>query len=91
MTGQMTNYNGVPLMTPNDVTIHKGFHISYNDRDNSVYGSDTTALVVGNMEKFLILNGNHVKAYQDIGDNLDMALDYFKNHRNQINKHSDAA
>ena len=91
MTGQMMNYNGVPLMTPNDVTPRKGFFISYNDRDVRVYGSDTTALVVGNMEKFLILNGNHVKAYSEFGEDLDACLGYFKRNVHQLNKHSDVA
>lgn len=55
--------SGIPFTTPNLVTPSKieDFYISYNNTDRGVYGSDTTAVVVGNMSGFFILNGDHRK------------------------------
>ncbi len=53
----------VPLYVPNDVIDGDGFYVSYNAKDISIYGTDTTALVIGQMQAFYILDGNHMAAY----------------------------
>lgn len=73
-----------------DSKIYTGFYISYNDKDIADYGCDTTALVVGQMGLFLILNGDHRKEYLEIIDQgFYKCLDYFKKNSDKINKHSD--
>lgn len=75
---------------PNTVTNGKYFYVSYNNVDWDIYGSDTTALVVGQMEKFYILNGDHVKAYKDIMDQgFEKCLDYYRSQKDLINDKSD--
>lgn len=93
-TGQMENYNGIPIFRPNDVPFSTtSFYISYNSH-SSHYGSDTTALVETTKEntKFLILNGNHTKQYNEIvanGGGYNECLQYFKNNADQQNKFSE--
>jgi hypothetical protein len=73
-----------------DSKIYTGFYISYNDKDIAGYGCDTTALVVGQMEKFYILNGDHRNQYLNIIDQgIDRCLEYFKENVGERNKHSD--
>lgn len=48
-----------PNRTDNVDTGSPHWYISYNDRDTLRYGSDTTALVLGQFEYFLILSGDH--------------------------------
>ena len=66
-------FNGIPVTIPNKITTETtDYYISYNNRDIGIYGCDTTALVLtkpDTPEKFLILNGNHVNAYEIIKDN----------------------
>lgn len=90
MSGQITRFDAIPLMIPNDVLVRKDFYISYNNRDIGVYGSETTALVIGNMEKFLVLDGNHAKAYLEFREDLHACIDYFKRNISLVNKFSDA-
>ena len=54
-----------PTTQPNHVLNGDGglFYVSYNSYDSAHYGSDTTALVAGQMQRFYILNGDHRKAY----------------------------
>lgn len=82
MTGKMMNFDGIPLFVPNDVTAQTNdFYISYNDRDKALYGDVTTALVSNDPVKFLILNGNHTKEYNEIivaGGGYNGCLEYFK-------------
>ena len=67
LTGKMINVGGIPLHVPNDITNScKDFHISYNNVDTKIYGCDTTALVTSDHNKFLILNGDHRKEYNEI-------------------------
>jgi len=55
-----------------------GFYISYNDHDIDTYGCKTTAFVIGQMEGFLILNGDHREAYSVlIPLGFDACLAYF--------------
>ena len=86
MSGKNVLIKGCPIHLPNDVYEGKGdFYISYNDYDTSIYGSDTTALVIGNMEQ--ILNGNHIANYKNLS--LTDCLTYFKNNSGLINKYSE--
>lgn len=70
-----------PVFTPNSVIDGEGFYVSHNDHDHASYGGETTALVVGQMEKFYILRGDHRKAYAAlISRGFEVCLDYFKGH-----------
>jgi hypothetical protein len=84
-------FNGIPCTVPNSIAGEgRGFYISYNNYDIGIYGSDTTALVLGQMEKFYILNGDHRKAYANlVPRGFNACLDYFKGHLDQISKYSD--
>lgn len=76
--------------TPNSFIDGKGFYVSYNDHDISIYGSDTTALVVGQMEKFYILKGDHRAQYLPIvSQGFDACLHYFIDNMNAMHKFSD--
>ena len=80
----------VVVPVPNAVIDGDGFYISYNDHDIRIYGSDTTALVVGQMEKFYILTGDHRAQYQALMANgFEACLDYFKANLKDAHKHSD--
>jgi hypothetical protein len=73
-----------------DNKVYKGFYISYNDKDIADYGCDTTAIVIGQMEKFYILNGDHRKEYSNIVDQgINKCLEYFEKNIDKRNKHSD--
>ena len=79
ISGQMKNFDGIPIMVPNDVISGDGFYVSYNSRDTEFYGCDTTALVKGQMENFLILNGDHTEKYIElIPKGYDACVEYFK-------------
>ena len=65
------------------------FYISYNSNDSLIYGDVTTAIVIGKMEYFYILNGDHrnqLAIYSLLG--LQYCLNYFKQNLSQINKFS---
>lgn len=96
------NYKGVPLVNYNSIIgesdsqieidgkIYDGFYVSYNSYDIAIYGDITTALVVGQMQKFYILNGDHREEYAKIiNDGFEKCMGYFKENINQINKNSD--
>lgn len=76
----------IPLR--NTVIERDGFYISYNNYDRDIYDTDTTALVIGQMEYFYILKGNHIENYSKLFS-LSKCLDYFKNHVEQIAKYSE--
>ena len=80
-------------MMPNTITNQApDFYISYNDRDHDIYGSDTTALVSENPIKFLILNGNHTKQYDEIiarGGTYYDCVQYFRDNENLKSKYSE--
>lgn len=72
------------------VRIYDGFYISFNNYDYDIYGDVTTALVLGQMEKFFILNGDHTEAYRYlIKGGFAPCMDYFRQNAKQINKFSD--
>lgn len=96
------NFKGVPIINYNtmvgennskieiDGKIYKGFCVSYNSYDVAIYGDVTTALVLGQMQKFYILNGNHSEEYAKIiKDGFEKCMEYFEKNINQINKYSD--
>lgn len=73
----------------NRITKADGFYISYNNTDIYIYGGDTTALVVGQMEKFYILRGNHQQQYAKLMDKgLEACLSYFYEHMDEIHHYS---
>ncbi len=75
---------------PNTTIDGNGFYISYNDVDTDIYGSDTTALVFGQMEKFYILKGDHRAQYMPlITDGFDACLSYYKEHIEDAHERSD--
>ena len=76
--------------SPNRVMNGDGFYVSYNDHDIGIYGCDTTALVLGQMQRFLILNGDHREPYAAIVDQgLNACLRYFDDNLDQANHRSD--
>lgn len=79
------------MFRPNSVTHYcSEFYISYNDYDNSLYGSDTTALVTGNGNHFYILNGDHRKQYGEVASGgVEACLKYFQDNIHLINKRSE--
>lgn len=107
-TASMSISNGILVTIPNktdDVdTGSPHWYISYNNRDNQTYGSDTTALVLGQMEYFFILNGDHRQAFKDciqaglppVGKaksgqltGLGRCLNYVREHKAELNSFSD--
>jgi hypothetical protein len=75
---------------PNSVMEGEGFYVSHNDRDLVAYGSQTTALIVGQMEKFYILKGDHRAGYVTlIPRGFATCLDYFKRHSDLVHRYSD--
>lgn len=67
------------LPKPNHIiNDYTDYYVSYNnvDTDPDLYGCDTTAIVLGNMEKFLILNGDHRGQLK--GKPIEFAIQYFK-------------
>ena len=71
------------------------WYISYNNRVWD-YGCDTTALVLGQMEYFLILNGDHREQFRRIIElqclgqsRLKRCLDYVRNNKDKLNPQSD--
>lgn len=90
----IVNYNNVISEKAGQVEfegkLYNGFYVSYNNHDANIYGDVTTALVLGQMQKFFILNGNHTEEYKKIIDcGFLKCMEYFKNHIERINKFSD--
>lgn len=95
-------YNGIPIVNYNSIIgenpaqievdgkIYDGFYVSYNSYDIAIYGDITTALVLGQMQKFYILNGDHREEYKKIiGDGFEKCMEYFLKNISQINKNSE--
>lgn len=87
-------FNGIPIsIRPNTVYMLKdeNCYVSYLPYTPD-YGSDTTALVRADgvrPEKFLILNGNHVREFLELAT-YDACVEYFKNHADLKNKNSES-
>ena len=77
-------------MCPNNtVTEAKDFYVSHL-RYSADYEGETTALVVGQMEHFYILKGNHEANYKKlIPEGFDACLKYFKDNIAQIHEYSE--
>lgn len=87
-----TDSGSFSVSVPNQIVQGTDFYISYNDvdTDSSMYGCDTTALVIGQMDNFYILNGDHREAYAPlIPQGLEACLAYFVANVDQVNKRSD--
>ena len=87
---QVTTYNIIPIESNEKVEYkgktYDGFYISYNDYDVDIYESDTTALVLGQMKEFFILDGNHIEEYKKLnGEPFSAYLDYFYKNEEFIN------
>lgn len=73
-----------------DSKTYEGFYVSFNNYDTDIYGCKTTALVLGQMQKFYILNGDHRKQYAEIIEQgFHACLFYFKDNIDNANKYSD--
>lgn len=73
-----------------DGKLYDGFYVSYNSYDIAIYGDVTTALVLGQGQRFYILNGDHGNEYAKIIKNgFEKCLEYFKKNIMQINKYSE--
>ena len=80
--------NGIQLLVPNFITHEtQDYYVSYNNYDLKIYGSDTTAIVIGKTGAFLILNGDHREALR--GMSLSEACDYFHSKPDSKNHKSD--
>ena len=94
-------YNGVRVPEYNTVTegaadlvthdgkVFNGFYVSYN-YETRTYGCVTTALVVGQMEKFYILKGDHRAAYDAlVSQGFDKCFEYYKANIAESHNYSD--
>ncbi len=86
-------YNKVPFESSEKVILdgkeYEGFYISYNSYDVEIYGCDTTALVLGQMQNFYILNFDHREQYKElVPKGFKACLEYFINCPDK-NKNSD--
>lgn len=74
----------------NETLSAAGFYISFNDVDHDTYGAATTALVIGQMRSFYILNGDHRAQYSAlIHEGLAACLDYFIASAAEVNPFSE--
>lgn len=80
--------DGYPVFVPNKVEDSGiGYYVSYNNHDDSIYGCDTTAIVIDKTGAFLILNGDHGKTIT--GMSLKDVCQYFHDHADLHNHMSD--
>lgn len=85
-----TSFGRLPVTVPNEVVSRAGFYVSFNDHDIGIYGCATTALVIGQGERFYILNGDHRAGYASLIDlGLDACMTYFKEKSVEMNRFSD--
>jgi hypothetical protein len=79
------------ITAQNSVFSFSNFYLSYNDRDVGLFGCDTTSIVLGQMQLFLTLNGDHKQALSAIAtsDGLQGCIDYFIDNIDQANKRSE--
>ena len=92
--------DGIPVTVPNLTdevdTGSPHWYISYNSHDRRIYGGVTTALVLGQMEVFLVLQGDHRKQFQELINNeqplgttkLERCLNYVRSNPDQIHPYS---
>lgn len=100
----VNNFKGIPIISYNDIACennaeievdgkeYNGFYVSYNSHDVDIYGDVTTALVLGQMQKYFILNGDHRAEYaRIIKSGFKRCIEYFVNNADKINRYSDIA
>lgn len=86
----VTDHGTFQISVPNKTMEGDGFYVSYNDHDTSIYGSDTTALVFGQMQRFFILTGDHRPQYAElIAAGFEACLDYYKANSDLAHGYSD--
>ena len=78
----------------NNVISHSPhWHISYNSADATLYGCDTTALVLGQDECYFILKGDHRNEFKEIIKEesfvLVKCLEYVQAHKDLLHDYSD--
>lgn len=93
--------NGIPpIFSPNSVMPAEEddslddkdplFYLSYNNRDVGLYGCDTTAVVLAQMLRFYILEGDHRDALAAIKQGgFTACMEYVRQHHDQLHKRSD--
>lgn len=94
----LTFKSGIPVIQPNEVidSGSKHWYISYNPSAID-YGCSTTALVLGDCEYFIILNGDHRLGLRNaieatdggITTRLSRCLAYVREHKDQLSKFSE--
>ena len=88
LTGKAMSFGGTPCFVPNDIAVDAvDYYVSYNNHDTGIYGSDTTALVLG-QSRFYILDGDHTENYKSCAS-LGECLVYFESNEQLINKYSE--
>jgi hypothetical protein len=86
---QMTRVGGKLIPCPNSVLDAGMFYVSVNYRDSAIYGDVTTALVVGQMQSFYILNGDHARQYAElVPQGFDACMNYFLANSDKISRFS---
>lgn len=66
------------MVPPNSIVSHDGWYISYNAVDHAIYGYDTTAIVIGQMQTFFVMKGDHRQQLK--GLSLSESIAYFVAH-----------
>lgn len=74
------------LSKPNITESYQKHYLSYNVGDAILFGSDTTAIVVGQMERFYVLDGNHMEQLK--GKTLSECMSYFQENKKLKSKFS---
>lgn len=90
--------DGIPILITNEIidSGSKHWYISYNPSARD-YGCKTTALVLGDCEYFLVLNGDHRIGLRDaieatdggLTTRLGRCLKYVRENKDKLNKCSD--
>ena len=86
------NYQPTPVgnMSPNAVAGFNDFYVSFYRYDIADYGDSTTAIVLGQGQFFMILNGDHRLGLASVVQGgFQACLSYFLAHIDQANMRSD--
>lgn len=100
-TSRLHWFDGVPVIVPNKIdeveTGSPHWYISFNSSVRD-YGCQTTALVLGQMEYFLILRGDHREGFSNAIKNTDFpartrlgaCLQYVRDNRAELHEFSES-
>ena len=66
------------MVLPNNIVDHGEWYTSYNAVDHAIYVCDTTAIVIGQMQAFFVLKGDHRQQLN--GLSLSESIAYFVAH-----------